>query len=120
MVNKLQPTVTTMLDECGTIGPYFAGLDDPTYWVASGAYWAYFWARAAASTSARVGVVGQSQYMDSPDREPGVTMMCVCMCVCVRVDVSVCGCCSLHDDCVCLLHIRSLVACMFGGKLNIY
>ena len=76
-----------MLDECGTTGPYFGGLDDPAYWVASGAYWAYFWARAATSATARVGVVGQSQFMDSPDREPGVTMMCVRV---VRAPLPVC------------------------------
>ena len=75
VVDELAPGVITMLDECGTTGPMFGGLEDPTYWVASGAYWAYFWARAAVRHGANVRVVGQSQFMDSPDREPGVSMM---------------------------------------------
>lgn len=75
VVDKLAPGAITMLDECGTTAPIFGGLADPTYWVASGAYWAYFWARAAVRHGANVGVVGQSQFMDSADREPGVTMM---------------------------------------------
>ena len=75
VVDELAPGTVTMLDECGTIGPLLGGLSDPTYWVASGAYWAYFWARAAVRHGANVAVVGQSQFMDSPDREPGVTMM---------------------------------------------
>ena len=45
------------------------------YWVASGAYWAYMWVRAAVTHGAAVGVVGQSQFVDSPDREPGVSMI---------------------------------------------
>ena len=75
VVDELAPGIMTMLDECGTIGPLFGGLGDPTYWVASGAYWAYFWARTAVRHGANVGVVGQSQYVDSPDREPGVSMV---------------------------------------------
>eukprot|EP00937_MAST-01D_sp_MAST-1D-sp2_P004543 g4543.t1 len=75
VVSRLSPGTVTMLDECGTVGPILGGLADPMYWVASGAYWAYFWARAAVRHGASVGVVGQSQFMDSPDREPGVTMM---------------------------------------------
>jgi len=33
------------------------------------------WARVAVEQGSNVAVVGQSQYMDSPDREAGVTMM---------------------------------------------
>eukprot|EP00041_Stephanoeca_diplocostata_P025211 m.655786 g.655786 ORF g.655786 m.655786 type:complete len:443 (+) comp22698_c0_seq27:1120-2448(+) len=47
VIDRLSPGTKTLLDECGTTGPMFGGLDDPTYWVASGAYWAYLWARAA-------------------------------------------------------------------------
>jgi hypothetical protein len=75
VVDRLAPGTVTMLDECGTLGPMLGGLADPTYWVASGAYWAYFWARTAVRHGANVGVVGQSQFVDSPDREAGVTMM---------------------------------------------
>ena len=75
VVDELAPGTVTMLDECGTTGPIFDGLDDPTYWVASGAYWAYFWTRAAVRHGANVGVVGQSQFVDSADREPGVSMV---------------------------------------------
>ena len=36
----------------------------------------YFWAKAAISSFyENIPVVGQSQFMDSPDREPGVSMM---------------------------------------------
>jgi hypothetical protein len=39
-------------------------------------YWAYLWARVAVSAyGSAVDVVGQSQYVDSPDREAGVAMM---------------------------------------------
>jgi len=77
VVSQLSPHTLTLLDECGTTGPMFgpSPLDDPTYWVASGAYAAYFWSRAAAEHGKVVKVVSQSQFMDSPDREPGVTMM---------------------------------------------
>ena len=75
VVEDLAPGVITMLDECGTTGPIFGGLEDPAYWVASGAYWAYFWARTAVRHGANVGVVGQSQFVDSADREPGVSMV---------------------------------------------
>jgi hypothetical protein len=75
VVERLAPGTVTMLDECGTLGPMFGGLQDPTYWVASGAYWAYFWTRAAVKYGASVGVVGQSQFADSPDREAGVSMV---------------------------------------------
>ena len=75
VVDSLSPGTQTMLDENGLMGPLFGGLDDPSYWVAGGAYWAYFWVRAAARFGGKMAVVGQSQFMDSPDREPGVTMM---------------------------------------------
>lgn len=76
VIDKLSPATKTFLDECGTTGPLFGGLTDPVYWVASGSYWAYLWARVAVSPrGSAVPVVGQSQFMDSPDREPGVTMM---------------------------------------------
>lgn len=75
VIDSLSPGTKTMLDENGLLGPLFGGLDDPSYWVAGGAYWAYFWARAAVRFGSKIAVVGQSQFMDSPDREPGVTMM---------------------------------------------
>jgi hypothetical protein len=75
VVDRLSPHTITLLDESGVTGPLVGGIDAPTFWVAGGSYWAYLWARAAAAQGARVGVVGQSQFMDSPDREPGVSMM---------------------------------------------
>ncbi len=71
VINAMAPGTKIMLDECGTIGP----IQDALYWTASAGYWAYFWARAAFAHAGAVTVVGQSQFMDSPDREPGVTMM---------------------------------------------
>jgi hypothetical protein len=79
VIDALQPGVRTMLDETGTLKPMAkGGLDDPLFWVASGSYWAYMWARGAAltqssTTNVNIPVVGQSQFMDSPDREPGGT-----------------------------------------------
>lgn len=75
VVDRLSPGTRIMLDENGVMGPLFGGLDDPSYWVAGGAYWAYFWVRVATRFGSKVAAVGQSQFMDSPDREPGVTMM---------------------------------------------
>ena len=75
VIDQLSPSTKTCLDEMGTMGPLFGGLDDPTYWVASGAYSAYFWVRAATKYGSKITVVGQSQFMDSPDREAGVTLM---------------------------------------------
>ena len=75
VVDRLSPGTITCLDETGTLSPMIGGLQDPTFWVASGAYWAYMWARVAVEQGSNVAVVGQSQYMDSPDREAGVTMM---------------------------------------------
>jgi hypothetical protein len=85
VIDALQPGVRTMLDETGTLKPMAkGGLDDPLFWVASGSYWAYMWARGAAltqssTTTVNIPVVGQSAFMDSPDREPGVTVR-VCLC----------------------------------------
>jgi hypothetical protein len=76
VVAALSPATKTLLDECGTMGPLLGGLTDPAYWVASGGYWAYMWARVAVSPHGpSIPAVGQSQFMDSPGREPGVTMM---------------------------------------------
>ena len=75
LVDRLSPATKTVLDECGTTrqGPF--GIDQPAYWVSSGAYFAYLWARGAVQMGDRLPVVGQSQFMDSPDREPGVSML---------------------------------------------
>jgi len=78
VVDRLSPGTITCLDECGVLGPNVGGqgwMGDPTFWVAGGSYWAYLWVRAAVAQGRNVGVVGQSQFMDSPDREPGVSMM---------------------------------------------
>ena len=74
-MHRLSPGTITCLDESGVTGPMIGGISDPTYWVAGGSYWAYLWAKAAAAQGPNVAVVGQSQYMDSPDREAGVTML---------------------------------------------
>ena len=75
VVDRLSPGTITCLDEAGVTGPIIGGIDDPTYWLAGGSYWAYLWARAAAAQGRNVAVVGQSQFMDSPDREAGVSML---------------------------------------------
>ena len=74
-MRRLSPGTITCLDESGVTGPVIGGISDPTYWVAGGSYWAYLWARAAAAQGPKVAVVGQSQFMDSPDREAGVSML---------------------------------------------
>ena len=79
LIAQLSPATEIVLDETGTDmdGVLGAGPppgNNPRYWVASAAYWAYMWARAAVDC-ARVRVVGASQLMDAPGQEPSVTML---------------------------------------------
>lgn len=62
------------LDECGVDSPA-ALRAGPLYWVAAGGYFAVLWATVAARFPAGVAVVGQSQLMDAPGREPSVSIL---------------------------------------------
>ena len=81
IINKLSPTTQTMLDETGTDMDNVLDRsksppdDNPYYWVASGSYFAYMYARAATLCNTTVRVVGQSQLMDAPGQEPSVTLL---------------------------------------------
>jgi hypothetical protein len=48
--------------------------DNPRFWVAGGAYFAYLWSQALLMGDA-IAVVAQSQFMDAPGQEPSVTML---------------------------------------------
>ena len=80
LIAALSPATEIVLDETGTDmdGVLARGVpppaNNPRSWVASAAYWAYMWARAAADCT-RVRVVGASQLMDAPGQEPSVTML---------------------------------------------
>ena len=80
VIAALSPSTRTVLDETGTDmdGVLTPGLPPPAnaprYWVASAAYWAYFFARAS-NESATVAQVGASQLMDAPGQEPSVTLL---------------------------------------------
>jgi hypothetical protein len=52
-----------------------AGGANPRYWAASGAYFAYLFARVAALPNTTVDQVGHSQLMDAPGQEPSVTLL---------------------------------------------
>jgi len=71
---RLSPSTGIVLDEIGTDTNLRGGkpTDVPLYWVASGAYFAYLFARAAVLG---VKVVGESQLMDDTAQESGVTML---------------------------------------------
>lgn len=73
VIQRLSPSTRICLDESGTDNG-LRSIDDPVYFVASGAQFAYLFSRAA-TLGGLVRVVGQSQFMDSPDREAPVTMM---------------------------------------------
>jgi len=81
IIKKLSPTTQTLLDETGTDmdNVLTPGLpppkNNPTYWVASGAYFAYMYARLATNSNTTVRVFSQSQLMDGPPQEPSVTML---------------------------------------------
>jgi hypothetical protein len=70
---RLSPETRTFLDESGN-DHGLRSIDEPLYFVASGSHWAYLFARSAMLGDA-VKVVGQSQLMDDPLREPAVTIL---------------------------------------------
>jgi hypothetical protein len=79
VIARLSPGTRTALDETGTdmdgvLGPGPPPGNNPRYWVASGAYFAYMFFRVAA-TSPTVRVLGASQLMDAPGQEPSVTLL---------------------------------------------
>ncbi len=79
VIAALSPLTETVLDETGAdmdgvLGPGPPPGNNPRYWVAAAAYWAYMWARAARD-SATVRAVGASQFMDAPGQEPSVTLV---------------------------------------------
>ncbi len=79
VIAALSPATETVLDETGTdmdgvLGAGPPPANNPRYWVASAAYWAYFWMRAARDART-VRAVCASQLMDAPGQEPSVTML---------------------------------------------
>ena len=80
VIARLSPATRTLLDECGTdadgaLGPGGPPGNNPRYWVASGSYFVYLFARVATLPHTTVDVVGHSQLMDAPGQEPSVTLL---------------------------------------------
>jgi hypothetical protein len=79
IIAALSPNTRTFLDECGldmdqVLSAGSPPDNSPRYWVVSGSYFAYLFARVL-ELHTTVDQVGHSQLMDAPGQEPSVTLL---------------------------------------------